>query len=110
MSQSAADQLQRVQRVLATTHQDYDALCYVFLEGAVEVTVRSAKSSVTVPFKEDLVGSLNMELAQVLFQRIQALEQEVMQWREVIIKEYDEDQLRYVKRPSPASDDLSAAA
>jgi hypothetical protein len=101
----AADQLRRLQHLLATAKDEYDKLDFIMLEGPVQVTYHSLQRSVTVPIGGDDVGHINTMLAEAVLQRIETLEKQIVEAHNQVVvasdeQALDEDQLAgYRQRP-----------
>ncbi len=121
MNSLATDQLRRLEQLLATAKDEYNTLDFIILEGPVQITVYSLKRSVTVPIQGDDVGHLNAMLAEAVFNRIEALEKQILEAHNQVVVAADEDLLdedqlaayrqqgRGQQRDNPAADSLASS-
>jgi hypothetical protein len=88
----AAAQLRRLQHLLDAAKDEYNTLNFIILEGPTQVTFHSLKRSVTVPIGGDDVGHLNGILAEAVLNRINSLEEQIVEAHHQVVVEADEQQ------------------
>ena len=79
---SFEDHVRRLEALLASTRRDYETFATLTLEGTAQITLRSYKRSVTLALRGTSIGTINMEIEDLFYHRVRALEKELQEVRQ----------------------------